>query len=83
VGKEVLVPFVILRMSGDGDDHRKMNTGQLHAFYPNTAKKWRTLPSHPGVSRWAPGSFVMRGSARARVKGILHTSGYEHSTGKL
>jgi hypothetical protein len=65
-------------LSGDGDDHRTMYEGEFHAFYPNAAKKWRTLPSHPGESRWAPGSFVMRGTAR-----VYFTSGYEHSTGKL
>lgn len=65
-------------LSGDGDDHRTMYEGEFHAFYPNATKKWRTLPPHPGESRWAPGSFVMRGTAR-----VYFTSGYEHSTGKL
>lgn len=62
-------------LSGDGDDHRTMETGEFHAFYPSidgAASWWRELPPHPGQSRWAPGSFVMRGSARA-----YFTSGYD------
>ena len=39
---------------------------------------WRQLPSHPGPSRWAPGSFVMRGTAR-----VYFTSGYDRVTGIL
>ena len=39
---------------------------------------WRRLPSHPGPSRWAPGSFVMRGTAR-----VYFTSGYDRSSGTL
>jgi N-acetylneuraminic acid mutarotase len=57
-------------LSGDGDDHGPMATGEFHAFNSTTGK-WQTLPPHPGVSRWAPGSFVMRGTARA-----YFTSGY-------
>merc|ERR1712232_1370944 len=37
--------------------------------------RWRQLPPHPGGSRWAPGSFVMRGTARA-----YFTSGYDRNT---
>jgi hypothetical protein len=76
-GKSELSGAIGFVLSGDGDDHRAMNTGELHAFYPTAAKKWRTLSPHPGLSRWAPGSFVMRGTAR-----VYFTSGYEHSTGK-
>lgn len=90
-------------VSGDGDDHGAMETGEFHAFYPansplitwntniNTATSrqtpsdsfnngswWRRLPPHPGKSRWAPGSFVMRGTARA-----YFTSGYDRSDGQL
>ena len=60
-------------LSGDGDDHRAINTGEFHAFYPNATKKWRTLPPHPGVSRWAPGSFVMRGTARVTSRVVMNT----------
>jgi hypothetical protein len=77
-GKSELSGAIGFVLSGDGDDHRTMYEGEFHAFYPTAAKKWRTLPPHPGESRWAPGSFVMRGTAR-----VYFTSGYEHSTGKL
>ncbi|KAL3826360.1 hypothetical protein ACHAXA_003684 [Cyclostephanos tholiformis] len=67
-------------LSGDGDDHDYMPQGEFHAYFPRPAgtvthedddsdassyPRWRALPPHPGASRWAPGSFVMRGSARA------------------
>ena len=77
-GKSELSGAIGFVLSGDGDDHRAMNTGEFHAFYPSATKKWRTLPPHPGVSRWAPGSFVIRGTAR-----VYFTSGYEHTTRKL
>ena len=80
-------------LSGDGDDHRDMATGEFHAFYPpmsdnenvvrpggsgSSGSWWRELPPHPGRSRWAPGSFVMRGSAR-----VYFTSGYSRQSGTL
>jgi N-acetylneuraminic acid mutarotase len=77
-------------LSGDGDDHRTMEHGEFHAFYPSengmglegpnnadgiSSSWWRQLPPHPGTSRWAPGSFVMRGTARA-----YFTSGLDRAT---
>jgi hypothetical protein len=64
-------------LSGDGDDHSTMVQGEFHAFYPgnianNVSGWWMQLTPHPGVSRWAPGSFVMRGTAR-----VYFTSGLE------
>ena len=57
-------------LSGDGSDHRTMNTGEFHVFDPSTEKSiWHALPSHPGPSRWAPGSFVLQGSSRAYLFG--------------
>jgi N-acetylneuraminic acid mutarotase len=64
-------------LSGDGDDHSVMNTGEFHVFDPSTGF-WRELQPHPGYSRWAPGSFVMRGTAR-----VYFTSGYDRLTGGL
>jgi len=73
-----------LVLSGDGDDHSTMATGEFHVFYPGGQSKagegsydraqgyWRELPAHPGVSRWAPGGFVMRGTTR-----VYFTSGYD------
>jgi Galactose oxidase, central domain len=64
-------------LSGDGDDHKFIETGEFHAFDPFTGL-WQQLPPHPGNSRWAPGSFVMRGTAR-----VYFTSGYDHVTGSV
>ncbi|MFT6323116.1 MAG: N-acetylneuraminic acid mutarotase [Salibacteraceae bacterium] len=47
--------FVI---SGDGDNHDYMETGEMWRYRPAT-DEWLQLPSHPGESRWAPGSFVI------------------------
>jgi len=58
-------------LSGDGNDHGRMETGEFHAFCPKDGK-WKELPPHPGFSRWAPGSWVMRGTTRA-----YFTSGYD------
>jgi hypothetical protein len=77
--------------SGDGDDHESMETGEFHAFYPDSGSSsndgstksaaawWRQLTPHPGRARWAPGSFVLRGTTTAyfccgydRVTTILH-----------
>ena len=67
-------------LSGDGSDHGPMASGEFHAYYPAgndlldgpegpSSSWWRQLPPHPGYSRWAPGSFVMRGAARAYFMG--------------
>eukprot|EP00536_Pseudo-nitzschia_multiseries_P010113 jgi/Psemu1/307020/fgenesh1_kg.298_\ len=65
-------------LSGDGDNHDSMETGEFHVFDPaaNDASFsiWHSLPPHPGFSRWAPGSFVLQGSNRAYLFG-----GYDRS----
>lgn len=45
-------------LSGDGDDHSYMPTGEMWR-YDHLADTWMQLTPHPGVSRWAPGSFVI------------------------
>jgi N-acetylneuraminic acid mutarotase len=72
-------------LSGDGDDHRYMPTGEFHAFYPannatttNATAWWRQLTPHPGGARWAPGSFVLRNTATA-----YFCCGYDRATGML
>lgn len=45
-------------LSGDGDDHSFMEEGELWEYDP-LSDTWTQLPSHPGSSRWAPGSFVI------------------------
>ncbi len=64
-------------LSGDGDDHRSMTEGEFHAFDPITGR-WHILPPHPGRSRWAPGSFVIRGSPV-----VYFTSGYDRTSQEL
>lgn len=45
-------------LSGDGDNHSWMNTGEFWK-YNDANDTWSQLAPHPGVSRWAPGSFVI------------------------
>ncbi len=45
-------------LSGDGDNHIFMATGEMWRYTPST-DSWTQFPSHPGVSKWAPGSFVI------------------------
>lgn len=45
-------------LSGDGDNHSFMATGEMWRYNPNN-DTWLQFPSHPGQSRWAPGSFVI------------------------
>ncbi len=45
-------------LSGDGDDHSFMETGEFWEYDP-LVDAWVELTPHPGSSRWAPGSFVI------------------------
>jgi len=45
-------------LSGDGDDHNFMETGEFWQYDP-IFDSWVELTAHPGSSRWAPGSFVI------------------------
>ena len=45
-------------LSGDGQTHNFMPTGEMWEYNPAT-DSWTQLTSHPGRSRWAPGSFVI------------------------
>eukprot|EP00547_Thalassionema_nitzschioides_P007459 CAMPEP_0194202286 /NCGR_PEP_ID=MMETSP0156-20130528/2357_1 /TAXON_ID=33649 /ORGANISM="Thalassionema nitzschioides, Strain L26-B" /LENGTH=434 /DNA_ID=CAMNT_0038927743 /DNA_START=150 /DNA_END=1451 /DNA_ORIENTATION=+ len=77
-------------LSGDGDDHKTMDTGEFHSFDhfwkpPQDSKDktvqfspWLELPPHPGKSRWAPGSFVLRGTTE-----VYFTSGKNRRENKL
>ena len=45
-------------LSGDGEGHTSMMTGEFWQYDPiNDA--WAQWPAHPGMSRWAPSSFVL------------------------
>jgi N-acetylneuraminic acid mutarotase len=45
-------------LSGDGQTHSFMNTGEMWRYDPSS-DQWTQLTAHPGRSRWAPGSFVI------------------------
>jgi N-acetylneuraminic acid mutarotase len=45
-------------LSGDGDNHNFMATGEMWRYDSNN-DSWSQQTAHPGVSRWAPGSFVI------------------------
>lgn len=45
-------------LSGDGDNHSFMATGEMWRYDPRD-DSWLQLTPHPGQSRWAPGSFVI------------------------
>eukprot|EP00978_Attheya_sp_CCMP212_P013570 scaffold34059_cov44-Attheya_sp.AAC.1 len=68
-------------LSGDGDDHGHMATGEFHVFDPSfkpssgtATGRWRSLSRpHPGRSRWAPGSFVVWDTAQ-----VYFSGGYDH-----
>lgn len=45
-------------LSGDGEDHGTMSTGEFWEYHYET-DSWTELPPHPDVSRWAPGSFAI------------------------
>ena len=60
-------------LSGDGDDHGPLDSGELWEYTPET-DSWNSLPSHPGNARWAPGCFVINCD-------VYFTSGYDRETG--
>ena len=45
-------------LSGDGDDHGPLSSGEFWEYNPLT-DNWSQLPSHPGDAIWAPGNFVI------------------------
>ena len=45
-------------LSGDGDDHGPLSTGEFWEYNPLN-DSWNQLPSHPGGAIWAPGNFVI------------------------
>ena len=62
-------------LSGDGDDHGPLQTGEFWEYNPD-ADSWLQLPPHPGRSRWAPGCFVVGCT-------LYLTSGYDRGSGAL
>lgn len=49
-------------LSGDGSNHGTMNEGEFWK-YDHQEDTWEELPPHNGISRWAPGSFVINNRA--------------------
>jgi N-acetylneuraminic acid mutarotase len=47
-------------LSGEGEDHRALDTGEFWEYDP-VDDTWTALPPHPGFSRWAPAAFVVNG----------------------
>lgn len=45
-------------LSGDGSDHSYMETGEFWVYHDSN-DTWEELTPHPGISRWALGSFVI------------------------
>lgn len=60
-------------LSGDGDDHSTLDSGELWEYDPQN-DSWLQLDSHPGNSRWAPGCFVINCN-------IYFTSGLDRQSG--
>ena len=56
-------------LSGDGDDHGSLDSGELWEYNPQN-DSWTQLESHPGNARWAPGCFVINCD-------LYFTSGYD------
>ena len=47
-------------LSGDGENHDSMQTGEFWAYDP-VSDNWEEMPPHPEGSRWAPASFIING----------------------
>ncbi len=45
-------------LSGDGDDHGPLSSGEFWEYNPLN-DSWTQLTSHPGGAIWAPGNFVI------------------------
>jgi len=56
-------------LSGDGDNHASLDSGELWEYSPQT-DSWVQLESHPGNARWAPGCFIINCD-------LYFTSGYD------
>lgn len=70
-------------LSGDGSDHSFMGSGEMWQ-YDGEEDTWTEMTAHPGISRWAPGSFVigdevyfMGGQNRATQ--VIESTGYKYS----
>ena len=62
-------------LSGDGSNHNFMPTGEFWEYDPDL-DSWTELDPHPGISRWAPGSFVIDGA-------VYFLAGQNRQTGAI
>lgn len=46
-------------LSGEGEDHDIMEEGEFWEYDPSIDEWTQLDASHPGLSRWAPGSFII------------------------
>ncbi len=68
-------------LSGDGSDHSFMPTGEFWR-YDHVNDDWEELEPHPGISRWAPGSFVIEDTVyfmggQNRQTGLVRNDGFK------
>jgi N-acetylneuraminic acid mutarotase len=68
-------------LSGDGSDHSFMPTGEFWR-YDHVNDDWEELEPHPGISRWAPGSFVIEDTiyfmgGQNRQTGLVRSDGFK------
>ena len=57
-------------LSGDGEGHGYMETGEFWQYDP-ALDQWTAKPPHPGLSVWAPGCFVI-GSTLYFTSGVQY-----------
>ncbi len=68
-----------LILSGDGDDHSNMETGEFWMYEP-IFDLWTSLTPHPGESRWAPASFILNDEVyllNGERDGFYYTDNYK------
>lgn len=67
-------------ISGDGQDHQLLEEGEFWE-YDASDDSWTAYPSHPGSSRWAPGTFMI-GNTVYLMAGLSST-GLQHDLWKF
>lgn len=78
-GTQMSYKGVGLILSGDGDDHGVMQTGEFWMYEP-LFDKWSALTPHPGSSRWAPASFILNDEVyfiNGERSGFYYTDNYK------
>ncbi|MFT4533609.1 MAG: hypothetical protein ACJA1A_001551 [Saprospiraceae bacterium] len=78
-GTQLSYNGVGLILSGDGDDHSNMETGEFWLYEP-LFDMWTALTPHPGASRWAPASFILNDEVyllNGERNGFYYTDNYK------